>query len=94
MNLATGLHVVGYPVSIALAARFVPIVRRRQLTQFLAHEAATGAIVAGWVLRDQWSGAAVNGAWLVGAAVWYARGRPATAAELTGWRRRHDPDRP
>ncbi|MGQ0615519.1 MAG: hypothetical protein ACT4PW_00760 [Acidimicrobiia bacterium] len=92
MNLATGLHIVGYPISIALAARFVPIVRRRQLTQFLAHEAAVGAVVAGWMLRDRFSGVAVNGTWLVGAAVWYARGRPATAAELTGWWRRRAPD--
>lgn len=71
MTLATGLHLVGYPVAIGVIARFVPVVRERRLAWFLAHQAAVAAIAAGWLLKDRPSAVAVNGAWGVIAAGWY-----------------------
>ena len=75
MRLATGLHLVGYPVAIGVIARFVPVVRERRTAWFLAHEAAVAAITVGWLLEDRPSGAAINGAWGVVAAAWYVSRR-------------------
>ena len=71
MTLATGLHLVGYPVAIGVIVRFVPVVRERRTAWFVAHEAAVAAIAAGWLLKDRPSGAVVNGAWGLIAAGWY-----------------------
>lgn len=74
------LFAVGYPVSIGVIARWIPVVRERRLPWFAVHQAAVAAIVAGWALRGRPSAVAVNGAWFVAAAVWYmvaGRRRPA-----------------
>ena len=76
MTLATGLHLVGYPVAIGVIVRFVPVVRERRTAWFLAHEAAVAAIAAGWALEDRPSAVAINGAWGVIAAGWYVSRRP------------------
>jgi hypothetical protein len=87
-GLRLALWIVGYPVAIAIIARWVPVVRQRRLRWFVAHEAAVAAIVAGHALRggrDGAQGVAVNGAWLVAAAVWYVVGgrrRPTTDAGM------------
>lgn len=71
---ATALHILGYPIAIAVIVRFVPVVRERRTRWFLAHQAGVAAIVAGWLLRGDTRGAAVNGTWFVIAAAWYAIG--------------------
>lgn len=67
------LFVVGYPVSIWVIARWLPVVREQRHRWFFAHEVAVAAIVSGWALLGAWFVVAVNAAWLVAAAVWYAR---------------------
>jgi hypothetical protein len=78
----TALLAFGYPVSIAVIARFVPVVREQRTAWFVAHEVAVAAIVAGWAIDGDTRAVAINGTWLVAAAVWYAlggrRGRRAT----------------
>jgi len=70
--------VVGYPTAITVIARWLPVVRERRTTWFVAHELAVAAIVAGWALKHDTSAVAINGSWLVVAAVWYgAAGRRA-----------------
>lgn len=69
---ATALHVVGYPTAIVVITRFVPVVRDRRTRWFAAHQAGVAAIVGGWLLRGDARGVAVNGAWFVVAAAWYA----------------------
>ena len=65
------LFAFGYPVAIAVIVRWVPVVRERRIRWFVLHELAVAAIVIGWATRGRWSGVAVNGSWLVIAAVWY-----------------------
>ena len=70
------LFAFGYPVAIAVIVRWVPVVRQRRTRWFVLHEVAVAAIVAGWVTRSRWPAVAINGSWLVIAAVWYgAAGR-------------------
>jgi hypothetical protein len=79
--VSTALFVFGYPTSIAVIARWLPVVRERRTTWFVAHEVAVAAIVAGWALKHDTSAVAINGSWLVVAAAWYvAAGRRAAAA--------------
>ncbi len=69
-----GLFAFGYPTSIVVIARFVPVVRERRIKWFAAHELAVAAIVAGWALDDNGQAVAINASWLVVAAVWYGLG--------------------
>ena len=71
---ATALFAFGYPVSIAVIVRFVPVVRERRLKWLLAHDVAVAAIVAGWALKGDRRAVAINASWLVAANVWYALG--------------------
>jgi hypothetical protein len=71
---ATALLVAGYPVSIAVIARWIPVVRERRTVWFVAHEAAVAAIVTGWAIKGDTRGTVVNGSWLATAALWYALG--------------------
>ncbi len=68
------LFAFGYPVSILVITRFVPVVRERRLRWILWHQAAVGAIVLGFALDAKWSAVAINGTWFVVAAVWYVLG--------------------
>jgi hypothetical protein len=68
------LFAIGYPVAIVVIIRFVPVVRQRRLRWFAAHEIAVSMIVIGWVTDHDWRAVAINGAWLVIAAVWYVLG--------------------
>lgn len=72
--VATALHVVGYPTAIVVIVRFVPVVRERRARWFAIHQAGVAAIVVGWALRGDGRAVAVNGAWFVVAAAWYALG--------------------
>jgi hypothetical protein len=71
---ATALFVVGYPVSIVVIARFVPVVRERRLKWLVAHELAVAAIVTGWILKGDRRAAAINSSWLAASTLWYALG--------------------
>ena len=73
---AVALFVVGYPAAIVVIARWVPVVRERRTKWFVIHQAAVAAIVAGQALKGNTSGVAINGAWFVVAALWYATRRP------------------
>ena len=68
------LHGFGYPASIAVIIRFVPVVRERRVRWFVVHQIAVAAIVAGWALKSQWMSVAINATWLVIAQVWYSWG--------------------
>lgn len=68
------LFVVGYPVSLVVIARFVPVVRERRSRWFAAHAAAVLAIILGWALRRPVA-MVPNVVWLVASAIWYRSGR-------------------
>ena len=74
MAPANVLLAVGYPVTVAMIARWIPIVRGRRTRLFLLHQAGAGAIVAGWAIHGRTRGVVVNGSWWVTAAVWYVLG--------------------
>jgi hypothetical protein len=76
---ATALFAFGYPVSIVVILRFVPVVRDRRLKWLVAHDLAVLAIVAGWALKGDSRAVAINASWLVAATVWYALGSRSTA---------------
>jgi hypothetical protein len=68
---AIALMVIGYPVAIAVIARWVPVVRERRTAWFAAHTAAVAAIVAAWVIEGRASTVAINATWLVVSIAWY-----------------------
>ncbi len=70
------LHVVGYPVALFVIVRLRDVFRERRTRWFLAEEAATAAIVAGWALEGRAAGVVINSVWGVGlAGAWFASGR-------------------
>jgi hypothetical protein len=71
---ATALFVFGYPTSIVVIARFVPVVRERRWKWLLVHDLAVAAIVGGWALKGDRPAVVINSTWLVAANVWYAFG--------------------
>jgi hypothetical protein len=76
--VTTALFAFGYPTSIAVIARWIPVVRERRTVWFAAHELAVAAIVAGWALRRDPTAVAINATWLAVATAWYlAAGRRA-----------------
>jgi hypothetical protein len=68
------LFAFGYPVSIAVIVRFVPVVRERRLRWLLIHHLAVVCIVLGWALDSNWQAVIVNSSWLVAATIWYVLG--------------------
>ncbi len=81
---STALLAVGYPVSIAVIARWLPVVRERRWKWFVAHELAVAAIVAGWALKSDARAVTINSSWLGIAALWYAARARATPATRRG----------
>jgi hypothetical protein len=76
--VTTALFAVGYPTSIGVIVRWLPVVRQRRAAWFVAHELAVAAIVTGWALKRDATAVTVNATWLVAATVWYlAAGRRA-----------------
>jgi len=71
---ATVLFAFGYPISIVVILRFVPVVRERRMKWLVAHDLAVAAIVVGWALKGDGPAVAINASWLVAANVWYALG--------------------
>lgn len=72
--LRYALFAFGYPVSIVVIIRFVPVVRERRWRWFVLHQLAVAAIVAGWALDQQWRSVAINSTWFVAAALWFLIG--------------------
>ncbi len=72
--LVLALFTFGYPVSIVVIARFVPVVRERRVRWFAWHQAAVAAIVVGFAIRSRGSAVAINASWFVIAAIWYGLG--------------------
>ncbi len=70
---AVPLLLAGYPVSVVVIARWVPVVRERRTRWFAAHAAAVLAIIIGWALRRPVA-MVPNIAWLVASAIWYRVG--------------------
>ena len=78
--MASVLLVIGYPVALCVLARLRPVLAERRVWWFLALEAATASITAGWLLHGRPPAAAVNGAALVGFAIaWFITGQRAAA---------------
>lgn len=71
--VSTGLLAVGYPTSIAVLTRIVPVMRERRLAWFATHQASVIAIVTGWAMKGRTGGVAVNAAWLTIATAWWVR---------------------
>ena len=71
---AAALFAFGYPTSIVVILRFVPVVRERRMKWLVAHDLAVAAIVTGWALKGDGRAVAINASWLVAATVWYALG--------------------
>lgn len=79
--VSTGLLAFGYPTSIVVLTRIVPVVRERRLRWFLAHQASVTAIVAGWAIKGRTGGVVVNGAWLTLVTAWWVRSGCAARAD-------------
>ncbi len=70
------LLVVGYPVSVAVLVRLLPVLRERRRRWFGALVAGLSCLVVGWALLRRPSAAAINGVGLAAAATaWVWRGR-------------------
>jgi hypothetical protein len=67
--MASVLLVIGYPLALGVLVRWRPVLAERRVWWFVALEAATASITAGWLLRGRPVPAALNGAALVGFAV-------------------------
>ena len=72
--LELALFGFGYPASIVVISRFVPVVRERRWRWLAVHHLGMAAIVAGHLSRGHPGAAVGNGAWLVASSVWYAVG--------------------
>lgn len=66
-----GLLVFGYPVSVAVILRWVPVVREQRWPWFWWHQAAVAAIVAGWAIEGRTGAVVINATWWVVAAIWF-----------------------
>lgn len=65
----------GYPASIAVVSRFVPVVRERRLRWLAVHHLALAAVIAAWATRREGVAVALNSTWLIASSAWYVLGR-------------------
>lgn len=73
---ASVLLVIGYPLALGVLSRLRPVLAERRVWWFVALEAATASITAGWLLRGRPLPAALNGAALAGFAIaWLITGQ-------------------
>ncbi len=63
---ASVLLVIGYPLALGVLTRLRPVLAERRVWWFVALEAATASITAGWLLHGRLLPAAINGAALAG----------------------------
>jgi hypothetical protein len=68
------LFAYGYPVSIAVIVRWVPVVREQRTRWLIFHHTAVAAIVAGWAIDGDVQAVVINGSWLVVSSIWYVLG--------------------
>lgn len=68
------LFAFGYPASIAVIARFVPVVRERRWKWLAVHHLGVAAIIAGCVSKRTSIGVLGNSGWLVLSSLWYVAG--------------------
>lgn len=66
----------GYPASVAVLSRFVPVVRERRWRWLVVHHVAVAAIIGGWAVRREAGAVALNATWLAVSSAWYVLGRP------------------
>jgi len=64
----------GYPASIAVITRFVPVVRERRWRWLAVHHLGVAAVIAGCLSKRSTAGVIANSAWLVVSSLWYAAG--------------------
>lgn len=69
------LFAFGYPASIAVIVRWVPVVREQRSSWYAVHQLAVVAIIVGWAISRDWGSVAVNATWLVVATAWYGSRR-------------------
>lgn len=73
---ANVLLVIGYVLALGVLARLRPVLAERRVWWFVALEAATASITAGWLLQGRPLPAALNAAALVCFAIaWMITGR-------------------
>ncbi|HEX3621506.1 MAG TPA: hypothetical protein VHT97_04240 [Acidimicrobiales bacterium] len=73
---ASVLLIIGYPVALGVLTRLRPVLAERRVWWFVALEAATASITAGWLLHGRHLPAALNGAALGGFAIaWLVTGQ-------------------
>ena len=65
----------GYPVSVAVLTRFVPVVRERRLPWLALHHMGMAAVIAAWATRRESVPVVVNSTWLIASSAWYVLGR-------------------
>jgi len=87
--MANVLLVIGYPLALGVLARLRPVLAQRRVSWFVALQAATASITAGWSLHGRPLPAALNAAALVGFAIaWLITGQragpPATRPDDRG----------
>lgn len=76
------LFAFGYPASIVVIVRFLPVVRERRLRWLVVHHVAVAAIVVGWITKGDVPAIVVNSSWLVVSSVWYALGGRRAKADV------------
>ncbi len=73
---ASVLLVIGYPLALGVLTRLRPVLAERRVWWFVALEAATASITAGWLLHGRPLPAALNGTALAGFAIaWLVTGQ-------------------
>jgi hypothetical protein len=73
---ASVLLTIGYPLALGVLTRLRSVLAERRVWWFVALEAATASITAGWLLHGRHLPAALNGAALAGFAIaWLVTGR-------------------
>ena len=65
----------GYPASIAVVSRFVPVVRERRWRWLAVHHLAVASIIAAWATRREGVPVVLNSTWLLASSAWYVLGR-------------------
>ncbi len=68
------LFAFGYPVSIGVITRFVPVVRERRWKWLAVHHLGMAAVIAGCASKRTTVGVIVNTGWLALSSLWYAAG--------------------
>jgi hypothetical protein len=71
--LKVTLFLFGYPASIIVIARWLPVVREQRVRWLMVHHSAVAAIVAGWAISGDAGAIAVNATWLTVSTIWYVR---------------------